>query len=316
MRAITFPSPGGPDVLSLSELPDPVAGPGEVLIRVAAAGVNRADLSQREGAYPPPAGAPTHLGLEVSGTVAAVGASASRWSVGDRVCALLAGGGYAVLPVPDGLDLVEAAGLPEVVATVWSNVVLDAALQPGETLLVHGGSSGIGTMAIQLATRLGARVAVTAGSPAKLEACRALGADILIDYRQQDFVEALRDATDGHGADVILDAIAGDYIDRDIRALARDGRIMVIGAQSGAPTSIAIGQLMARRGRIWGTTLRARDADDKARIVDAVRADVWPAVADGSVRPIVDRVFPLAEAAAAHAHVASSQHVGKVLLAV
>ncbi|OUE18344.1 Phthiocerol synthesis polyketide synthase type I PpsC [Clavibacter michiganensis] len=325
MRAVTFDSPGDPDVLSLSELPDPVAGPGEVLIRVAAAGVNRADLSQREGAYPPPAGAPTHLGLEVSGTVAAVGDGATRWSVGDRVCALLAGGGYAelvtvderhVLPVPEGLDLVEAAGLPEVVATVWSNVMLDARLQPGETLLVHGGSSGIGTMAIQLATRLGARVAVTAGSPAKLEACRALGADILIDYRQQDFVEELRAATDGHGADVILDAIAGDYIDRDIRALARDGRIMVIGAQSGAPTSIAIGQLMARRGRIWGTTLRARDADDKARIVDAIRADVWPAVADGSVRPIVDRVFPLAEAAAAHAHVASSQHVGKVLLAV
>jgi putative PIG3 family NAD(P)H quinone oxidoreductase len=314
MRAITFDSPGGPDVLALSELPDPVAGPGEVLIRVAAAGVNRADLSQREGAYPPPAGAPTHLGLEVSGTIAAVGPGATRWGVGDRVCALLAGGGYAelvavderhVLPVPDGLDLVEAAGLPEVVATVWSNVVLDAGLRSGETLLVHGGSSGIGTMAIQLATRLGARVAVTAGSPAKLEACRALGADILIDYRQQDFVPV--------GG---LDAIAGDYIDRDIRALARDGRIMVIGAQSGAPTSIAIGQLMARRGRIWGTTLRARDADDKARIVDAVRRDVWPAVADGSVRPVVDRIIPLAEAAAAHAHVASSQHVGKVLLAL
>ncbi|RII98548.1 NAD(P)H-quinone oxidoreductase, partial [Clavibacter nebraskensis] len=224
------------------------------------------------------------------------------WGVGDRVCALLAGGGYAelvavderhVLPVPDGLDLVEAAGLPEVVATVWSNVVLDAGLAPGETLLVHGGSSGIGTMAIQLATRLGARVAVTAGSPAKLEACRALGAEILIDYREQDFVEALLAATDGRGADVILDAIGGDYIDRDIRALARDGRIMVIGAQSGAPTSIALGQLMARRGRIWGTTLRARDAEDKARIVAAVRADVWPAVADGSVRPVVDRVFPL-----------------------
>jgi NADPH:quinone reductase-like Zn-dependent oxidoreductase len=305
MRAITFPAPGGPDVLTLSELPDAVAGPGEVLIRVVAAGVNRADLSQREGAYPPPAGAPTHLGLEVSGTIAAVGPGATRWAVGDRVCALLAGGGYAelvavderhVLPVPDGLDLVEAAGLPEVVATVWSNVVLDAGLEPGETLLVHGGSSGIGTMAIQLATRL--------------------GADILIDYREQDFVEALREATDGHGADVILDAIGGDYIDRDIRALARDGRIMVIGAQSGAPTSIALGQLMARRGRIWGTTLRARDADDKARIVAAVRADVWPAVADGSVRPVVDRVFPLAEAAAAHAHVASSQHVGKVLLAL
>ncbi|WP_317229139.1 NAD(P)H-quinone oxidoreductase [Clavibacter sp. MX14-G9D] len=325
MRAITFPAPGGPDVLSLTELPDPVAGPGEVLIRVAAAGVNRADLSQREGAYPPPAGAPTHLGLEVSGTVDAVGAGATRWGVGDRVCALLAGGGYAelvavderhVLPVPDGLDLVEAAGLPEVVATVWSNVVLDARLQPGETLLVHGGSSGIGTMAIQLATRLGARVAVTAGSPAKLEACRALGAGILIDYRQEDFVAALLAATDGHGADVVLDAIGGDYVDRDIRALARDGRIMVIGAQSGAPTSIAIGQLMARRGRVWGTTLRARDADDKARIIDAIRADVWPAVADGSVRPVVDRVYPLADAADAHARVASSAHVGKVLLAV
>jgi len=200
------------------------------------------------------------------------------------------------------------------VATVWSNVVLDARLQPGETLLVHGGSSGIGTMAIQLATRLGARVAVTAGSPAKLEACRALGAGILIDYRQEDFVAALLAATDGHGADVVLDAIGGDYVDRDIRALARDGRIMVIGAQSGAPTSIALGQLMARRGA--SCPRRARDADDKARIIDAIRADVWPAVADGSVRPVVDGVYPLADAADAHARVASSAHVGKVLLAV
>ncbi len=324
MRAITVPDAGGPEAMVLADVPDPSVGDREVLIRITAAGVNGADLSQRRGHYNPPPGAPEWLGLEVSGVIAAVGADVSEWSVGDRVCALLAGGGYAefvavdaglVLPVPPGVDLVEAAGLPEVAATVWSNVYGHAKLLPGEILLAHGGSSGIGSMAIQLGVAKGSRVITTVGSAEKAAFCRRLGAEVAIDYTQQDFAGVVADATDGHGADVILDIVGGDYLERNIRALAREGRIMEIASRRG-PSTFDINHLMMKRGLIWATTLRARPLDEKIAIIAEVREHVWPLIEAGRVRPIVDSVFPLEDATEAHIRMESSKHIGKILLQV
>ena len=323
MKAITITTPGGPEVLHLSEVPDVEAGPGEVLVRVAATAVNRADLMQRQGHYDPPPGASPYPGLECSGTVAALGEGVSGWTVGDEVCALLSGGGYAelvavpagqLLPVPDGVSLVDAAALPEVSCTVWSNVFMTAALQPGETLLVHGGSSGVGTMAVQLAHHVGATVAVTAGSAEKLARCAELGADVLINYRDEDFVEAVRAATDGRGADVILDNMGATYLSRNIEALAPSGRLLVIGLQGGTRAELDLAALMGRRAAVISTSLRSRPAAEKATIVAAVREHVWPLVASGVIRPVVWTRLPLASAGEAHQVLADSRHVGKVLL--
>jgi putative PIG3 family NAD(P)H quinone oxidoreductase len=280
---------------------------------------------QRQGHYPPPPGAPEWPGLECSGTVAALGDGVEGWHVGDRVCALLSGGGYAervvvpagqLLPVPDGVDLVDAAALPEVVCTVWSNVFMAAGLRPDEVLLVHGGSSGIGTMAIQLARQVGARVAVTAGTPAKLEACRELGAEITVNYREQDFVAEVKAATDGHGADVVLDNMGAKYLARNVDVLAPGGRLVVIGLQGGTRAELDLGVMLRKRAALIATTLRARPAQEKAAIVASVREHVWPLVADGLVKPVVHTRVPLAEAAEAHRLVESSEHIGKVLLVV
>ena len=325
MKAITIPTPGDPDALVLADVPDPEPGPGEVLVEVAAAGVNRADLQQRIGVYPPPPGAPEYPGLEVSGTVAAVGSEVTGWSVGDQVCALLAGGGYAekvavpagqLLPVPSGVSLVEAAALPEVVCTVWSNVFMTANLLPGQTLLVHGGSSGIGTMAIQLAREVGAHVAVTAGSADKLKACQALGAEILVNYKEQDFVAELDRATAGHGADVILDNMGAKYLARNIQALATNGRLVIIGFQGGVKAELDLSALMRKRAAVISTGLRARPLEEKAAIVAAVREHVWPLVEAGRVKPVVHRTFPLAQAPDAHRELDAGTHIGKVLLTV
>jgi putative PIG3 family NAD(P)H quinone oxidoreductase len=325
MHAITIPEPGGPEALVWADVPDPVPGEGEVLVEVVASAVNRADVLQRQGFYDPPPGAPPYPGLECSGRIAALGPGISGWSVGDEVCALLSGGGYAekvavpagqVLPVPEGVDLVAAAALPEVVCTVWSNVFMIAHLLPGETLLVHGGSSGIGTMVIQIAKAVGARVAATAGSAQKLERCRELGADILINYREQDFVEEVRKATDGAGADVILDIIGAKYLDRNVRALAVNGRLAIIGLQGGTKGELNLGALLAKRGAITATSLRGRPLEEKAAIVAAVREHVWPLIEAGLVRPVVDRTFPMRDAAEAHRVVERSEHVGKVVLTV
>ncbi|WNI30638.1 NAD(P)H-quinone oxidoreductase [Streptomyces sp. ITFR-6] len=323
MHAITIPEPGGPEALVWAEVPDPVPGEGEVLVDVVSSAVNRADVLQRQGFYNPPAGASPYPGLECSGRISAIGAGVTGWSVGDEVCALLAGGGYAekvavpvgqLLPVPAGLDLVLAAALPEVTATVWSNVFMVAHLRPAETLLVHGGSSGIGTMAIQLAKAVGARVAVTAGGPEKLERCAELGADILIDYREQDFVEEISRATDGAGADVILDIIGAKYLDRNVQALAVNGRLAIIGLQGGAKGELNLGALLSKRAAVTATSLRGRPLAEKSAIVAAVREHVWPLLTDGVVRPVVDRTLPMPDAAEAHRVMESSTHIGKVLL--
>ncbi|MEU6297198.1 NAD(P)H-quinone oxidoreductase [Streptomyces erythrochromogenes] len=323
MHAITIEQPGGPEALVWADVPDPVAGEGEVLVEVAASAVNRADLLQRQGFYDPPPGASRYPGLECSGRIAALGAGVSGWSVGDEVCALLAGGGYAqrvavpagqLLPVPAGVDLVTAAALPEVVTTVWSNVFMVAGLRPGETLLVHGGASGIGTMAIQLGKAVGATVAVTAGGPEKLARCKELGADVLIDYREQDFVAEVRAATGGAGADVILDIMGAKYLGRNVDALAVNGRLAVIGLQGGVKAELNLGALLAKRAAITATSLRARPLEEKAAIVAAVREHVWPLVAAGRVRPVVHAAFPMAQAAEAHRVLESSAHVGKLLL--
>lgn len=323
MHAITIEQPGGPEALVWAEVPDPVAGEGEVLVDVAASAVNRADVLQRQGFYDPPPGASRHPGLECSGRISAVGPGVSGWAVGDEVCALLSGGGYAervavpagqLLPVPAGLDLVTAAALPEVVSTVWSNVFMVAGLRPGETLLVHGGSSGIGTMAIQLAKAVGARVAVTAGGKEKLDRCAELGADVLIDYREQDFVAEVRAATGGAGADVILDIMGAKYLARNVDALAVNGRLAVIGLQGGVKAELNLGALLAKRAAITATSLRARPLEEKAAIIAAVREHVWPLIATGRVHPVVHGSFPMREAAEAHRVLESSAHVGKLLL--
>ncbi len=325
MKAVTLPEFGDIDVLTIAEVPDPTLRPGEVLIDVAAAGVNRADLLQRQGNYPPPKGESELPGLEVSGTIAELGEGVEGWSVGDEVCALLSSGGYAekvavpagqLLPIPAGVSLTDAASLPEVASTVWSNVFMTANLQPGQTLLVHGGGSGIGTMAIQLAKQIGARVAVTAGSAEKLEFCKELGADILINYRDDDFVEKLKEATDGHGADVILDVIGAKYLDRNLSAMATNGRLVIIGMQGGVKGELNIGKLLAKRGAVIATSLRARPLEEKATIVASVREHVWPLVESGDVRPIVHTTLPLDEVKQAHQILQDSSHTGKVLLTV
>jgi len=325
MHAITIPEPGGPEALVWDEVPDPVAGEGEVLVEVVASAVNRADILQRQGFYDPPPGASPYPGLECAGRVAAIGPGVSGWAVGDEVCALLSGGGYAekvavpagqLLPVPEGLDLRQAAALPEVACTVWSNVFMNSHLRPGETLLVHGGSSGIGTMAIQLAKAVGATVAVTAGTKEKLDHCAELGADILVNYREQDFVEEVGRATDGAGADVILDNMGAKYLDRNIRTLAVNGRLAIIGMQGGIKGELDIATLLGKRAAISATSLRARPLGEKAAIVAAVREHVWPLLASGHIRPVVDREIPMSDAATAHRVVEESGHVGKVLLVV
>lgn len=324
MRAVVVTEPGGPEVLVEADVPDPEAGPGDVVLGVVSAGVNRADLLQRQGHYSPPPGTPDWPGLECSGRVLDVGEGVQGWRVGDEACALLSGGGYAekvavpagqLLPVPHGVSLLETAALPEATCTVWSNVFMLAGLRPGETLLVHGGSSGIGTMAIQLARRIGARVAVTAGSAAKLEACARLGAHILVNYHEQDFVDEIRARTGGAGADVVLDNMGAAYLARNVDALATNGRLVVIGLQGGTTAELNLGALLSKRAAVLATSLRARPPDEKAAIVASVVEHVWPLVADGMVRPVIDMTFPLAEAADAHRRM-ESDHIGKVLLTV
>jgi len=324
MRAITIISPGGPEVLRIAEVPDPVPAAGEVLIDVVASGINRADLLQRQGLYPPPPGAPPYPGLECSGRISALGEGVTGWQVGDEVCALLSGGGYAervavpagqVLPVPGGVTVADAAALPEVACTVHSNVVQLAGLAAGETLLVHGGASGIGTMAIQLGRAIGARVACTAGSPAKLERCRELGCELPISYRDADFVAAIREFTGGRGADVILDIMGASYLQRNVEALAADGRLMVIGLQGGTRAELDLNQLLRKRASVRATSLRARPAGQKAAIVAAVLDQVWPLIGEGRIRPVIETTLPLAEAAQGHRLLESGEHVGKILLA-
>ncbi len=323
MRAVVISRPGGPEVLEWQQVDDPTPGAGEVLVEVAASAVNRADLLQRQGHYDPPPGTSPYPGLECSGLVRALGVGVTGWSVGDEVCALLSGGGYAelvpvpagqLLPVPRGVDVRDAAALPEVACTVWSNVFMLAGLRPGETLLVHGGASGVGTMAIQLAVAAGATVAVTAGSAAKLERCRELGAEILVNYREQDFVEVVRGATDGHGADVVLDNMGAKYLDRNLHVLAVNGRLANIGLQGGVRAELDLATLMAKRAAVLSTSLRARPPAEKAAVVASVLEHVWPHVVAGRVRPVVDRVVPMAEVAEAHRVVEAGEHVGKVLL--
>src|SRR3954447_1571496 len=323
MRAVVAPEPGGPEALVLTDLPDPTPGPGEVVIEMTATAVNRADTMQRRGLYPPPPGASQILGLECSGVVGAVGPGVEGWSAGDEVCALLAGGGYAekvlvpsgqVMPVPAGVDVVSAGALPEVACTVWSNVFMVAGLRREETLLVHGGAGGIGTFAIQLAHSLGARVIATAGSPEKLEVCRSLGADVAVSYRNQDFVEEVRSATDGGGADVILDNMGAKYLGRNIDALATEGRLVVIGMQGGSKGELDLGALMRKRGAVISTSLRARPVEEKAAICASTVEHVWPLVADGSVRTLVHATLPLAEAAEGHRIMEAGDHVGKIVL--
>ncbi|GAB4100919.1 NAD(P)H-quinone oxidoreductase [Sinomonas halotolerans] len=327
MKAVFISEPGGPEVLEVRDAEEPVPGRGEVLIDVVAAGINRADVQQRRGFYPPPPGASEIPGLEVSGRIAGFGPEVARpFSVGEKVVALLAGGGYAqkvvvpaeqVLRIPEGVDLVTAAGLPETGATVYSNLFMTAQLQPGETLLVHGATGGIGTMAVQLAKAFGARVAATAGSEEKVSTARAfLGVDLAVNYREEDFVEAVRAATGGRGADVILDVVGAKYLERNVEALAPYGRLVVIGLQGGAKAELNLGMLLNKRAAVIGTALRPRPVEEKGVIMSAVREHVWPLVADGRVKPLVDRTFPLAEVVAAHEYFDSGEHVGKVLLTV
>jgi putative PIG3 family NAD(P)H quinone oxidoreductase len=320
---MTISTPGGPDVLVESELPDPVPGPGEVLIDVVAAGVNRADLLQRQGSYPPPPGAPPWPGLEVSGTVGAVGPGVAGWTVGMRVCALLSGGGYAervtapagaLLPAPPGLDLVDAAALPEAVCTAWSNLVDVGRLRAGEWVLIQGGSGGVGSIAIQLAVALGARVATTAGGPERAARCAELGAELVIDHRTQDVTAAVLDATDGRGVDVVLDVLGAGALSANLAALALGGRLVVIGMQRGRRAELDLGVLLTRRASIIGTMLRSRPAEEKAAIVTAVRTHVWPMLDDGRLRPIVHARLPLNQAGKAHELLDKGEVFGKLLL--
>lgn len=326
MKAIAIVRPGAPEVLQFAERPDPVAGAGELLIRVTASGVNRPDVLQRKGAYPPPAGASDLPGLEVAGTI--VGGDTSAMAAaglkpGDRVCALVAGGGYAplcvapagqCLPAPSGLTDIEAASLPETFFTVWSNVFDRARLQAGETLLVQGGTSGIGVTAIQLAKAAGATVIVTAGSDEKCAACQALGADHAINYRTHDFAAEVKRLTEGKGADVILDMVAGDYVAREVSCLAEDGRLVIIAVQGGVESGFDAGLVLRRRLTITGSTLRPRPVAFKAAIARALRENVWPWIEAGRVRPVIFKTFEAADAAQAHALMESNQHVGKIVL--
>ncbi|MGO1074072.1 NAD(P)H-quinone oxidoreductase [Inquilinus sp. CA228] len=323
MTAIVIQAPGGPEVLQPATLPVPAPGAGEILIKVAAAGVNRPDVLQRKGMYNPPPGASPLPGLEVAGTVAALGPEVTGWSVGDPVCALVSGGGYAefcvapapqCLPIPKGLSAAEAAGLPETLFTVWTNVFERGRLQTGERFLVHGGSSGIGTTAIQLAKAWGAIVFATAGSAEKCRACRDLGADVAIDYREQDFLAVVKEKTGGRGVDLILDMVGGDYVARNIDALAMDGRQVSIAFLKGSKVEIDLQKVMAKRLTLTGSTLRPRSIAEKGAIAAALQAEVWPLIEAGRVRPVIHATFPLAQAAEAHALMESSAHVGKIVL--
>jgi NADPH2:quinone reductase len=325
MTAIAISRPGGPEVLVPTSLPVPQPGEGEVLVAVAAAGVNRPDVLQRQGGYPPPPGAPETPGLEIAGEVVAVGPGVRRYRPGARVCGLVAGGGYAeyctvaeanALPIPGDLSAVEAGGLPETFFTVWTNVFTRGQLKPGETLLVHGGSSGIGTTAIMMAKVWGARIFATAGSADKCRACEELGAERAINYRQEDFVEAVLAATDQHGADVILDMVGGDYVARNFKAAARDGRIVNIAFLQGSKVEINLLPVMLKRLTLTGSTLRIRSVEEKAEIARALEEHMWPHLASGRIRPVVHQVFPLREAAAAHALMDSGAHIGKIILEV
>jgi NADPH2:quinone reductase len=325
MTAIAIRKPGGPEVLEPEQRPVPAPGAGEILIKVAAAGVNRPDVMQRKGLYPPPPGASDIPGLEIAGTVAALGPQAARWKLGDRVMALVSGGGYAeycvaheshALAIPDGLTFAEAAAIPETFLTVWHNTFERGGLKSGETLLIHGGTSGIGTVAIQLAKAFGARVITTAGSPEKCEAARKLGADVAVNYKTEDFVKATKDATGGKGAEVIVDMVGGDYIERNYEAAAVDGRIVQIAFQGSPKATVDFRRLMLKRLHHTGSTLRARSVPDKAAITAAVAEKAMPLVAAGKVRPVMDSSFPLADAAKAHARMETSAHIGKIVLVV
>jgi putative PIG3 family NAD(P)H quinone oxidoreductase len=327
MRAVVITEPGGPEVLQVRDVPDPDPGPGEVLLAVAATAVNRADLLQRQGNYPPPHDAPPYPGLECSGTITALGAGVTGWQVGDEVCALLAGGGYAeqvavpagqLLPVPDGVSLVDAAALPEVTCTVWSMVFAPDAgrLQPGEQILVHGGSSGIGTMAIQLARHRGARVLVTVGTPRKAEFCRELGAELAINYRDEVFDDRVLAETQNRGVDVVLDNMGAVYLPRNVRSLAVGGRLIVLGLQGGRKGELDLGAVLAKRLTVHAAGLRARPLEQKAAVVAATQHAVWPLLESGAVRPVIDRVLTLDDAVEAHRLVDSSEHIGKVLLRI
>jgi len=325
VRAVVVDEPGDPEVMHLAEVPDPVAGPGEVLLRVHGTAVNRADTLQRRGFYPPPPGASPIIGMEAAGEIEAVGAGVDRWQPGDRACALLAGGGYAekvavpagqLMPVPAGMDLVTAGTIPEAFITAHDNLVTRARLRGGETVLIHGGSGGVGTAAIQLAHRLGARVLVTAGSPERLQRCRDLGADEGIDHRTEDFAARVDELTGGHGVDVVLDVIGAAYLERNLRALASDGRLVVIGLQGGIRAEVDLNTMLSRRLALIATTLRGRPLEQKAQIVQRVVSDVLPGLADGSLRPVIDRVLPLDEVVEAHRAMESGGHFGKIALRV
>jgi NADPH:quinone reductase len=323
MTAIEAKGAGGPEVLVPAERPVPVPGPGEILIKVEAAGINRPDVLQRQGNYPPPKGASDLLGLEVAGKVVALGPGAMRFKEGDSVCALVNGGGYAeyavaseatTLPVPSELSMAEAAALPETVFTVWHNVFERAALKPGEWLLVHGGASGIGTTAIQIAAALSAKVMATVGSAEKAHVCKELGAARAINYREEDFVEVVREATDGNGVDVILDMVGGDYVERDLKAAALEGRIVQIAFLKGSKVELDLMRLMLRRLTLTGSTLRVQSAEAKARMAKAVEERVWPLIAEGKFRPVIDSTFPLKDAASAHRRIDDPAHIGKIVL--
>jgi len=328
MHAVVITAPGGPAVLQWHEVPDPAPGPGEVLVEVVATAVNRADILQRQGHYPPPPGASQIPGLECSGRIVALGPEADPahgWSVGDEVCALLTSGAYAelvavpvetLMPVPSGVGLVAAGAMPETTCTVWSNLFMIGHLREGETVLVHGGSSGIGTTAIQLARAFGAQVAVTAKSAAKLARCAELGASILVDYQSQDFVEAVRAATGGAGADVVLDIVGAKYLARNLDVLAPNGRLLIIGMQGGTRAEVDLSLLMRKRAAVVATTLRARPLSEKAAICAGVVEHVWPLVEAGEVSPVVDRVLPITDVSEAHRVVEASEHIGKVVLRV
>jgi putative PIG3 family NAD(P)H quinone oxidoreductase len=322
MYAMTISQPGGPEVLTWSEVPDPRPAADEVLIEIVATAVNRADLLQREGQYPPPAGAPAYPGLECAGRIIEIGSNVTTWRVGDEVCALLAGGGYAervavaasqTLPIPNGVDLRDAAALPEAACTVWSNLASVARLSAGETLLVHGGGSGIGTFAIQYGVAVGATV-ITTARPPKHDALRALGAAMTVDYLTEDFVSVTRQATGGRGADVILDLVGGSYLARNVRALATDGRLVVIAIQGGRRAELDLGTMLRKRATVVATTLRGRPECQKAEIVAGVCREVWPLIAAGQIGPVIDRAFPMSQAALAHSFMAEGNHLGKLLL--
>ena len=325
MTAIGIKTPGGPEALVPEERPVPAPGPTEVLVQVKAAGVNRPDVMQRKGQYPPPPGAPDIPGLEIAGDVVAIGDKVARWKVGDKVCALVSGGGYAeycitdeatALSIPKGFSYIEAAALPETFMTVWHNVFERGALKADETLLVHGGSSGIGTTAIMLAKAFGAKVIVTAGSAEKCEACRKLGADVAIDYNKEDFVAVTKEATGKKGAELILDMIGGDYVDRNFEAAALEGRIVQIATQKGAKVTADLRRLMLKRLTHTGSTLRARPVSDKAAIARALEKNVWPLLEAGKVHPVIDSTYPLAKASEAHTRMETSLHIGKIMLEV